>query len=289
MDSSPRVTIRDVAEQAGVSVATVSKVHQRPLRRGGGRRTRRVRAVIDELGYEASIAAQSLRNHRTNVIGILVADLEPFSAELLKGAADAIRDTGYELVVYSAGGRAADRVGLGAPLPLPAERHADRRRDARHARRSSTSTTAPRRRGRPAHRPVDAADGRLRQPARRPSSPPSTCSSSATAGSRCSPAGPTWSPPALREQGYRQALAAAGVTVDEALVAGRRLRPGDLGRGGAPAAHRRRSRRPPSSPPTTCRPSPRSAPPPTSASRCRATSRWSASTTSPSRRSASRR
>jgi LacI family transcriptional regulator len=70
-----------------------------------------VRAVIDELGYEASLVAQSLRNHRTNVIGILVADLEPFSAELLKGAADAIRESGFELVIYSAGGRAADREG----------------------------------------------------------------------------------------------------------------------------------------------------------------------------------
>jgi LacI family transcriptional regulator len=40
-----------------------------------------------------------------------VSDLEPFSTELLKGAADAIRGTGYELVVYSAGGRVGDHVG----------------------------------------------------------------------------------------------------------------------------------------------------------------------------------
>ena len=71
----------------------------------------RVKAVIDDLGYEASLVAQSLRNHRTNVIGILVADLEPFSAELLKGAADAIRGSGFEMVIYSAGGHAGDHVG----------------------------------------------------------------------------------------------------------------------------------------------------------------------------------
>src|ERR1019366_2036155 len=59
----------------------------------------------------ASLVAQSLRNHRTNVIGILVADLEPFSTELLKGAADAIRGSGFELVVYSAGGHTGDHVG----------------------------------------------------------------------------------------------------------------------------------------------------------------------------------
>ena len=105
-----RITIRDVAERAGVSVATVSKVINQ--RYGVAEQTAvRVQAVIEELGYEASLVAQSLRNHRTNVIGILVADLEPFSTELLKGAADAIRGSGYELVVYSAGGRTGDQSG----------------------------------------------------------------------------------------------------------------------------------------------------------------------------------
>ncbi|MEU8637260.1 LacI family DNA-binding transcriptional regulator [Amycolatopsis sp. NPDC048633] len=110
MQPSSRVTIRDVAARAGVSVATVSKVINE--RYGVSAATlAKVRAVIEELGYEASLVAQSLRNHRTNVIGILVADLEPFSTELLKGAADAIRGSGFELVVYSAGGRTGDPVG----------------------------------------------------------------------------------------------------------------------------------------------------------------------------------
>ena len=110
MQPSSRVTIRDVAARAGVSVATVSKVINE--RYGVSAATlAKVRAVIEELGYEASLVAQSLRNHRTNVIGILVADLEPFSTELLKGAADAIRGSGFELVVYSAGGRTGDPSG----------------------------------------------------------------------------------------------------------------------------------------------------------------------------------
>ena len=46
-----------------------------------------MKAVIDDLGYESSLIARSLRSHRTNVLGILVADIEPFSAELLKGVA----------------------------------------------------------------------------------------------------------------------------------------------------------------------------------------------------------
>jgi LacI family transcriptional regulator len=110
VSATSRVTIRDVAASAGVSVATVSKVLNE--RYGVAADTyAKVRAVIDELGYEASLVAQSLRNHRTNVIGILVADLEPFSTELLKGVADTIRSSDFELVVYSAGGRTVDHVG----------------------------------------------------------------------------------------------------------------------------------------------------------------------------------
>jgi LacI family transcriptional regulator len=105
-----KVTIGDVAAEAGVSVATVSKVING--RWGVAEDTStRVRAVIEDLGYQASLVAQSLRSHKTNVIGVLVADIEPFSAELLKGVARAIRGSGYELVVFSGCGRADDQVG----------------------------------------------------------------------------------------------------------------------------------------------------------------------------------
>ncbi len=93
----------DVAQRAGVSVATVSKVLNG--RYGVAEATvERVRKVIDLLGYEASLVAQSLRSHRTNVLGILVAEFEPFSSELLKGAAKAVADTDYHLLAYSGKG-----------------------------------------------------------------------------------------------------------------------------------------------------------------------------------------
>jgi LacI family transcriptional regulator len=105
-----RTTIRDVAERAGVSIPTVSKVVNG--RYGVSAATvAHVQAVIAELDYQASIVASSLRRTRTNVVGILVADLEPFSTELLKGAARAVHATDYELVVYSAGGHDGARVG----------------------------------------------------------------------------------------------------------------------------------------------------------------------------------
>jgi LacI family transcriptional regulator len=105
-----RVTIRDVAARAGVSVATASKAIND--RYGVAATTvRRVHEVVAELGYESSLVARSMRIPRTGVIGILVWEIEPYSAEVLKGAAQAIREAGYELLVYAAAGRAADRMG----------------------------------------------------------------------------------------------------------------------------------------------------------------------------------
>lgn len=108
--SSRRVTMQQVAVEAGVSVSTVSKVING--RYGISATTAaHVSDVIDRLGYETSLVARSLRNQRTNVVGVLVADFEPFSTEVLKGAADAIRGSGFELVAYSAGGRVDEHVG----------------------------------------------------------------------------------------------------------------------------------------------------------------------------------
>ncbi|HEY0217392.1 MAG TPA: LacI family DNA-binding transcriptional regulator [Cellulomonas sp.] len=98
-----RVTITDVAQEAGVSVATVSKVINR--RDGIARGTAaHVQAVVDRLGYEQSIVARSLRSHRTHVIGVLVAEFEPFSTEILKGAGTALAGTDYALLAYTGGG-----------------------------------------------------------------------------------------------------------------------------------------------------------------------------------------
>lgn len=109
MEPAGRIKMTDVARHAGVSVATVSKVVNR--RYGVSQSTlEKVDAVIAELGYEASLGARSLRSLRTNVIGVLVAQFEPFSTEVLKGVGEAIGDTGYDLIVY--GGRhQGDRVG----------------------------------------------------------------------------------------------------------------------------------------------------------------------------------
>jgi len=95
-----RVTITDVAREAGVSISTVSKVVNG--RDGIASATSmHVQEVVRELGYETSLVARSMRSHRTHVIGVLVAGFEPFSAEILKGAASALAETDYELLAYT--------------------------------------------------------------------------------------------------------------------------------------------------------------------------------------------
>ena len=63
-----RVTIREVADAAGVSRQTVSNSLIHP-ERVKGPTLERVRRVIDELGYRPSNAAQSLRSQRTGAVG----------------------------------------------------------------------------------------------------------------------------------------------------------------------------------------------------------------------------
>lgn len=98
MDRRP--TIMDVAAAAGVSIATVSKAVNG--RYGVASETvDRVLAVVADLGYESSLIASSMRSRTTGVIGVLVADFEPFSAEILKGVGQALSDSRYDLLAYS--------------------------------------------------------------------------------------------------------------------------------------------------------------------------------------------
>lgn len=92
----------DVAARAGVSLATVSKVVN--ARYGVAPDTiERVQAVIEELGYVENLSASSLRRSTSNVLGVLVADFEPFSTELLKGAASAVHGTPFEVLAHAGG------------------------------------------------------------------------------------------------------------------------------------------------------------------------------------------
>ncbi|MCT9821300.1 LacI family transcriptional regulator [Microbacterium sp. W1N] len=104
-----RPTIHDVARDAGVSVSTVSKAVNG--RYGVASETvERVLASVQRLGYASSLIASSMRSSRTGVIGVLVADFEPFSTEVLKGVSTALRGHAFDLLAYS-GSQGPDAAG----------------------------------------------------------------------------------------------------------------------------------------------------------------------------------
>lgn len=95
-------TIYDVASQAGVSIATVSRVLNVPHSVNSTTRAR-VQAAIDALGFvpKAEATARARRRHRQ--IGVLVPFFTYSSfVQRLRGIAAALLDAGYELVVYNA-------------------------------------------------------------------------------------------------------------------------------------------------------------------------------------------
>src|SRR6266508_3385233 len=96
---SSSVTIRDVARQAGVSVATVSRYINRnaPVSTDVAER---LNQVMMELRYVPHAAARHLASRKTRVIGLLLNNLHnDFFVPLLNGVEAVIRKKGYNLIV----------------------------------------------------------------------------------------------------------------------------------------------------------------------------------------------
>ena len=100
------ITIKDVAREAGVSVASVS----RALNDHGGvtaETQRRIREVASRLRYVPHSAARSLITRRTQTVGALLPDLYgEFFSELIRGIDLAARARGLHLLVSSSHGNA---------------------------------------------------------------------------------------------------------------------------------------------------------------------------------------
>jgi DNA-binding LacI/PurR family transcriptional regulator len=94
-------TIRDVAQKAGVGLATVSRViNNSPLVSAATRK--RVSDVIAELNYSPSPTARRLSLGKTHVIAVIAPFFtRPAFVERLRGVENTIADTPYDLVIYN--------------------------------------------------------------------------------------------------------------------------------------------------------------------------------------------
>jgi LacI family transcriptional regulator len=94
-----RVTIKDVAQAAGVSTQTVSRVMNK-FSYVSGETRQRVEAVVDQLGYHPSTLARSLSQQRSYTLGIVTYDLKYIGpSRTLNGIADKADELGYMLLM----------------------------------------------------------------------------------------------------------------------------------------------------------------------------------------------
>lgn len=96
------VRLKDIAENLGVSLVTVSKVIRN--KSGVGEVTRkRVLKRVRELNYRPNMLARGLASGKSYTAGLIVADLaHTFFAELAKGVSAGLRKESYQLILASA-------------------------------------------------------------------------------------------------------------------------------------------------------------------------------------------
>jgi LacI family transcriptional regulator len=94
-------TIYDVAEKAGVSIATVSKVINNTGRISDKTR-KKVNLIMNELNYHPSFVASALTGKRTQTIGLLIPNIaNPFYSEFARNLEDRAHELGYSIVICS--------------------------------------------------------------------------------------------------------------------------------------------------------------------------------------------
>lgn len=93
----PNVTIKFLADIAGVSFSTVAKaLHNDPAINIDTRR--RIQKIAAEYNYRPNILAKGLRNRRTKTIGVILNDLQsPFYSEIYKAIGDVLEQNGYTM------------------------------------------------------------------------------------------------------------------------------------------------------------------------------------------------
>jgi LacI family transcriptional regulator len=101
-----RISLRDVANEAGVSVNTASGVlSSRENARVSAATRERVRRAAETLGYHPNHLAGSLRRGKTNTIGLILNELRnPFYLSILETLDRTARDAGYHLLLDAAAG-----------------------------------------------------------------------------------------------------------------------------------------------------------------------------------------
>lgn len=101
------VTMKEIANKAGVSVSTVSLVlNGRDEGRVKSKIADNVRAIATKLGYQSNPLASSLRTGRTHILGFISEEVAttPYAGGMILGAQTAASQFGYMLITVSTDG-----------------------------------------------------------------------------------------------------------------------------------------------------------------------------------------
>ena len=86
MQQVRRVTLQDVADRAGVSLTTASRVVNEGSRRVGPQLAQRVNQAVAELGYTANLQARAVATGQSTMIGVVVHDIaDPYFSSIAAG------------------------------------------------------------------------------------------------------------------------------------------------------------------------------------------------------------
>jgi LacI family transcriptional regulator len=97
--SRKKVTIKHIAEKAGVSVATVSRALKNDASTSLGTKEK-VLKIASELNYQPNSLAQGLRQKKTGTIGIIFNDLNnPFYTETLNEISSQLNERNYSMII----------------------------------------------------------------------------------------------------------------------------------------------------------------------------------------------
>jgi DNA-binding LacI/PurR family transcriptional regulator len=111
-------TIADVADRAGVSIATVSRVLNRTTRVSEETATR-VQKAIDELGFVPQAAARHLASRKTSTLGLLLPEVSSeFFFPILRGIEAATRQAGFDLLIAIQPEEQAHQANARSPLGI---------------------------------------------------------------------------------------------------------------------------------------------------------------------------
>jgi LacI family transcriptional regulator len=93
-----KLTIKDIARMAGVSISSVSRVinNSKPV---NDDIRQKVEKVIRETNFRPNALARGLINKSTNLIGVIIPQINSISAELINGIEEVANQNGYNIIL----------------------------------------------------------------------------------------------------------------------------------------------------------------------------------------------